>query len=128
MSDTRIVRRARFQPLHRRAQRLAVAHLVAEPFEVDDERVRRDADRHHEARDRRQRHGEVLVPAQDHHRQVGEQPREQQAGHRHQAEAPVVDEQVDRHEGQPEIPAIRPASSELRPSWAEMVLAVSGLK
>ena len=30
MSETRIVRRARFQPLfHRRAQRLAVPHLVA---------------------------------------------------------------------------------------------------
>ena len=69
MSETRIVRRARFQPgFDRGAQRLAVPHLVTQPLEVDDERVRGDADRHHEAGDRRQRHGEVLVLAQQHDR------------------------------------------------------------
>ena len=74
--------------LHGRAQRLAVADLVAEPFEVHDERVRRDADRHDEAGDGRQRHREVLVLAEQHHRQVGEERREQQAGDRHQRRGP----------------------------------------
>ena len=86
----------------RRAERLAVPHLVTEPLEVDDERVRGDADRHHQAGDGRQGHGEVLVLAEQHDREVGEQPRDQQAGDRHQAEPPVVVEQVDHDQEQAE--------------------------
>ena len=86
----------------RRAERLAVPHLVTEPLEVDDERVGGDADRHHQAGDRRQRHGEVLVLAQQHDREVGQQRRDHQAGDRHDAESPVVVEQVDHDQDQAE--------------------------
>ena len=58
--------------LDRRAQLFALAHLVAQSLEVDDERVGGDADRHDQAGDAGQLEGEVLVQGEQHHRQVGD--------------------------------------------------------
>ena len=53
-------------------QRLAVAHLVADPFEVDDERVGGDTDRHDEPGDAGQRQREPGVLAEEEDRGVGD--------------------------------------------------------
>ena len=69
MSDARIVRRARIQPrLDRRLQAAALTHLVADAFEVHDERVRGDTDRDDETGDAGQAQPEALAPAEQEHK------------------------------------------------------------
>ena len=66
-SAERIVRRARTQARGTAdAQRPALADLVLEAFEVDDERVGRDTDRHDEPGDAGEAQGEADLPAQQH--------------------------------------------------------------
>ena len=88
--------------LDRRAQLFALAHLVAQSLEVDDERVGGDADGHDQARDAGQLEGEVLVQGEQHHRQVGDGAGDDQAADGDKAEAAVVEEGVDHHEEQPD--------------------------
>jgi hypothetical protein len=53
-------------PGHRRPEAAPLSDLVLEPFEVDDERVRRDAQRDDEAGDAGQAESEADLPAEQH--------------------------------------------------------------
>jgi len=84
--------------LDRRAQRAAVAHLVAQPFEVDDEGVGGDADRHDQPGYPGQGQGESLGLAEQAHGGVGDRRGDAQRGDDHDAESPVVEEAVNDHQ------------------------------
>ena len=60
-------------------QTAAVAQFVSDAFEVDDERVGREADRDDQAGDTGQREPVALAPGQDVDRQVGQQRRRRRA-------------------------------------------------
>ena len=62
-------------PRHRAARAAALADLVLESFEVDDERVGRDTERDDEAGDAGQGQGEADLPAEEHQRAEGQQRR-----------------------------------------------------
>ncbi len=62
--------------LDRRLERSPVAQLVAYSLEVDDERVRCDADGDDEARDARQRQPHAVALAEEQHDQVGDRRRD----------------------------------------------------
>ena len=78
--EARIVRLARFQPSSTAPRPgSAVAQLVADAFEVDDERVGREADGHDQARDAGERKPVALAPARMRDGQVREHARRRRA-------------------------------------------------
>ena len=81
-------------------QAAAFTELIADAFEVDDERVRRLADGYDQARDAGQRKPVVLGPAEDRDGQVCQDPGDHQGRDGHEAQGPVLEERVDHHEQQ----------------------------
>ena len=72
-----------------------VADLVADPFEVDDERVRGDADGDDQAGDAGEAEPEAQLPAEQRHHAVGDDPRDEQRRRGDEAEAAVVQQRVE---------------------------------
>lgn len=75
-------------------QSAAFAHLVTDPLEVDDKRVRGDTDRHDDAGDTGESEPEVRGPAQPGQREIGEHSGRDKGDHRDQAEQAVLDQGV----------------------------------
>ena len=100
-SETRMVRRARGQPVSTAAaQRAALADLVPDAFEVDDERVGGDTDGDDRHRRRRQAQREADGRAEQHDDRVGQQPRTTSEATRDEAQAAVVEQQVEDDQGE----------------------------
>ncbi|BDZ60931.1 hypothetical protein GCM10025873_07220 [Demequina sediminis] len=84
--------------LDRGIEAAALAELVANAFEVHDERVRRHTDRHDQTRDTREREAVVDEPRQQRNEHIRERTRDDERAHGHEAERAVLDERVDHHE------------------------------
>ncbi|KWW43084.1 hypothetical protein AU359_00064 [Micrococcus luteus] len=79
---------------------VARAQLVLDAFEVDDERVRRQTDRHDEPGDAREGQAVVVRPAQDRDGQPRQHARHDDRGEGQQAQGPVLEELVHGHEAE----------------------------
>ena len=107
----------------------AVAQLVADSFEVDDERVGREADRDDEARDAGEREAVALAPRQDRDHQVGEHRRDDERRDRDRGRAAGTGRASRSRRGcRPMRPAMRPAASCAVPSVAEIVSVLCTVK
>ena len=90
--------------LDRDPHRLALAHLVSDAFEEDDEGVGGDTHRDDETRDAGQGEREARRLTQQQHERVRGGRGGEQRAHHHQAEASVVEEAVDQHQAEAEGP------------------------
>ena len=99
----------------------AVAQLVAYSFEVDDERVGREADRDDQTRDAGERQPVALAPGQDRDHQVGDDRGDDERRDRHEGEQPVLEERVDDDQDQADQPGDEAAHaagcSRASPRW-----------
>ncbi|MBG9885287.1 hypothetical protein ABE10_01525, partial [Bacillus toyonensis] len=90
--------------LHRAGDGLAVAQLVPDPLEVDDERVGGEADRDDEARDPGERETEAHAPGEDADDHIGQHRHHADRGDDDEAERSIAEQRVDGHERQADEP------------------------
>ena len=117
-----IVRSARFQPASTApVESSAVAQLIPDSLEVDDERVDREADRDDQARDTGQRQAVADAPREDRDHEVGQDGGDDERGDRDSRARGTGRASRSTTRRRPIRPAMSPLLSCALPSVAEMV-------
>ncbi len=107
----RIVRSARRHPASTApTETSTVAELVADAFEVDDERVDRETDGDDQTRDAGERQAVAHPPRHDQQHEVGQYRRDDQRGDRHAAaRRSVLEDRVAHHQDEADETGDQPA-------------------